>query len=58
MMGLQYSSQQDAMQTRQEAHENIEKSMKIWSTKMEIPKRGKGFSGDPGERKESEYKLS
>lgn len=38
------------------AHDLMDNTMRVWSTKITIPKRGKGFS--PGdERDENEFKL-
>eukprot|EP00347_Sterkiella_histriomuscorum_P023923 403332919 len=53
MMGMQYDSKAQANQTRMEAHEMAEESIKVWSTKLNIVKSVM----DPREKREQEYKL-
>ncbi len=55
LMGMQYQMKARASQTRLEAHEETEQTVKVWSTKID---RRSLMSGSDKDRKENNYKVT
>lgn len=54
LMSMRYEQKSAPLQNRMEAHDIMEESMKVWSTKLE----SKGLSmTDPAAKREAEFKL-